>query len=90
MADHAELAHNNTYDRLPNFYVDKLVVCRECAVEEIWTAEQQKWWYEVVKGDINAEAVKCKACRKKDKEKKALARKAHLDGIALKERRKRK
>lgn len=23
MADHEELAHNNTYDRLPTFYVDK-------------------------------------------------------------------
>ena len=25
MADHAELAHNNTYDLLPKFYVDRAV-----------------------------------------------------------------
>lgn len=88
MADHSELAHNNTYGPLPRFYVDKLVICRDCGAEEVWTAEQQKWWYEVAKGNINSEAVKCRACRIKDKERKAVARKVHLDGIALKEKQK--
>ncbi|MCP3872578.1 MAG: hypothetical protein GY699_05395 [Desulfobacteraceae bacterium] len=88
MADHAVLAHNNTYGPLPMFYVDKLVVCCDCGTEEIWTAEQQKWWYEVAKGNINSKAVKCRACRKKDKKRKAIARKVHLDGIALKEKQK--
>ncbi len=88
MVDHNELAHNNTYDLLPIFYVDKLVVCRDCGAEEVWTAEQQKWWYEVAKGNINSRAVKCRGCRKEDKERKALARKVHLNGIAQKEQRK--
>jgi hypothetical protein len=88
LANHAELAHNNTYGPLPMFYVDKLVVCRDCDAEEVWTAEQQKWWYEVAKGNINSEAVKCRACRKKEKERKAEVRKIHLDGIALKEKQK--
>ncbi len=62
-ADPAELAHNNTYDALPAFYIDRVFTCRECSKEEIWTAEQQKWWYEVAKGNINATAVRCRACR---------------------------
>ncbi|MDA8138037.1 MAG: zinc-ribbon domain-containing protein [Desulfobacteraceae bacterium] len=85
IANQAELAHNNTYGPLPVFYVDRLVVCRDCGKEEVWTARQQKWWYEVAKGNINSFAVKCRACRKKDQERKAAARKIHLNGIAKKE-----
>jgi len=44
ITDHRELAHNNTYGRLPRFYVDKVVVCRRCGTEEVWPAERQKWW----------------------------------------------
>ncbi|MES1191307.1 MAG: hypothetical protein ABUS47_09535, partial [Steroidobacter sp.] len=36
MADPAELSHNNTYDPLPRFYVDKLIQCRQCGTEEVW------------------------------------------------------
>jgi len=43
------LAHNNTYGPLPLFYVDKPFVCRDCGKAEVWTAAQQKWWYEVPK-----------------------------------------
>lgn len=67
MADHKALAHNNTYDRLPVFYMDRVFVCRDCGREEIWTASQQKWWYEEAKGNINATAVRCRPCRKKRK-----------------------
>ena len=38
---------NNTYGLLPDFYVDRLFTCRDCRTEEVWTAKQQKWWYEV-------------------------------------------
>jgi hypothetical protein len=62
-ADHAELAHNNTYSLLPKFYVDRAIVCRRCGTEEVWSAESQKWWYEVAKGNINTDAVLCRACR---------------------------
>jgi len=30
----------------------------------VWTAEQQKWWYEVAKGPIFSVAVRCRECRK--------------------------
>ena len=67
LADEKELEHNNTYGRLPRFYIDKVVVCRQCGAEEVWPAERQKWWYEVAKGNINTDAVLCRKCRDKEK-----------------------
>lgn len=37
--------------------------CRDCGSEQIWTAEQQKWWYEGAKGYAYSTAVRCRACR---------------------------
>ena len=84
MADHAELAHNNTYDLLPRFYVDRAIVCRQCGIEEVWPAERQKWWYEVAKANISAVAVLCRSCREVKKAKRAEARRVHLEGLAKK------
>ncbi len=42
IAGQSDLAHNNTYGRLPRFYVDKVVVFRQCKTEEVWPAERQK------------------------------------------------
>ena len=81
MADPTELAHNNTYGRLPRFYVDRVFQCRQCEVEEVWLAGRQKWWYEVAKGNINTEAVLCRA---KEKIRKEAARQTHLKGLAKK------
>jgi hypothetical protein len=74
MADPAQLSHNNTYGRLPRFYVDRLVVCRNCSTEEVWPAERQKWWYEEAKGNINTQAVLCRSCRAAERERKEAAR----------------
>ena len=87
MADASALAHNNTNSPLPRFYVDKVVVCRECGKEEVWPAERQKWWYEVAKGNINTQAVLCRGCREAEKDRKAEARRVHLDGVARKRER---
>ena len=83
-ADPAQLAHNNTYGRLPRFYIDRIVKCRRCGKEEVWPAERQKWWYEVAKGNINTDAVYCRACRNEAKARKAEARKVHLNGLVRK------
>lgn len=64
-ANHAELSHINTYGLLPEYYVDQVFRCRDCGVEEIWLAEDQKWYYEVAKGHIDANAVRCHSCRRK-------------------------
>ena len=84
LADHAQLAHNNTYDLLPKFYIDRAIVCRECSAEEVWPAERQKWWYEVAKGNINTDAVLCRSCRRSKKAQQAEARRIHLEGVARK------
>ena len=86
-ADASQLSHNNTYSPLPLFYVDKVVVCRQCGTEEVWPAERQKWWYEVAKGNIFTQAVLCSSCRRVDKDRKAEARRVHLDGLARKRER---
>jgi hypothetical protein len=64
-ADRALLArHNNTYGALPESYVDTAFTCRDCGEEHVWTAKQQKWWFEVALGPIDSRAVRCLSCRR--------------------------
>ena len=67
LANHDELQHNNTYGDLPEFYIDRPFSCRDSGVEEIWTAIQQKWWYEVAKGHIDSYMPKLQDENKKGK-----------------------
>ncbi|WP_418117850.1 zinc-ribbon domain containing protein [Variovorax sp. 350MFTsu5.1] len=60
--------YNNTYGVLPAFYAARPFTCRDCGAEEVWTAKQQKWWYEVVHGHIDSRAVRCLACRRARRE----------------------
>jgi len=62
-ADHAKLVHINTYGVLPDFHVDKVFLYRNCGKREIWSARDQKWYYEEAKGHIDATAVECHGCR---------------------------
>lgn len=32
------------------YYEDKEFECTDCGKTALWTAQQQKWWYEVAKG----------------------------------------
>lgn len=57
-------AHNNTWGPLPEYYLDRAFICRDCGAEEVWTAKQQKWWYETVHASIESTAVRCLACRR--------------------------
>lgn len=84
LADPAQLAHNNTYALLPLFYIDRPFVCRDCGSQEIWTAKQQKWWYEIAKGHIDSVAVRCRPCRRQEQARQAEARRVHLAGLARK------
>ena len=83
-ADRNALAHNNTYSLLPLFYIDRPFICRDCGSAELWTAKQQKWWYEIAKGHIDSVAVRCRPCRKTLQNQKAEVRRIHLEGIARK------
>lgn len=63
-ANPAAQAKNNSYNP-PEYYEDIRFKCRDCGTEEVWTAEQQQWWYEVAKGPIFSTAIRCHACREK-------------------------
>lgn len=60
--------YNNTYSPLPAFYSARPFTCRDCGAEEVWTAKQQKWWYETMHGHIDSRAVRCLACRRARRE----------------------
>lgn len=76
--DPAALAPSNSYDapafKTRGYYVDEPFVCQSCGIDQVWTAEQQKWWYEVAKGDVFSFASRCRPCRRREKELKEQAR----------------
>jgi hypothetical protein len=49
------------------YYLDQPFVCESCGIDQVWTAAQQKWWYEVAKGSLYSRATHCRACRHKRK-----------------------
>ena len=67
------------------YYQDRPFRCKDCGVEEVWTAAQQQWWYEEAQGDVWTIAVRCRACRQSEQARKAEARRIHLEGLAMKQ-----
>jgi hypothetical protein len=63
LADRTQQAPNNSYSPPPLYYLDIEFKCSDCGRDEIWTAEQQKWYYEVAKGSLYATAIRCRECR---------------------------
>jgi len=83
-ADPEQLRHNNTYGQFPLFYVDRAFSCRDCNQAQLWTAKQQKWWYEVAKGNVYSHAVRCRACRRVAEARVEAARSVAEAGLARK------
>lgn len=84
----AALAPHNSYGD-PEFvtrgyYVDQPFACADCGKAEVWSATQQKWWYEVAKGYVFTTATRCRACRRKVRERRAEARRVHQEGVTRK------
>ena len=84
LVNESALAPNNSYGA-PKFvyrgyYVDVPFKCKDCGKEEVWTATQQKWWYEVAKGFAYSTAVRCRACRRKEQARKTAARRTSQGG----------
>lgn len=63
------------YER--GYYLDFPFACAWCGSEEVWTAGQQKWWYEVAKGDLFTGASLCRSCRRQAREEKGKAHPLH-------------
>ena len=84
----ALLAPYNSYGVPPfvarGYYIDATFQCSGCQKQEVWRATQQKWWYEVAKGNVESRAKLCNSCRRAERERKAEARHVHLEGVAKK------
>ncbi|WP_145349289.1 zinc-ribbon domain containing protein [Rosistilla ulvae] len=65
----------SSYGSPKTFYVDVAFKCCDCGSDEVWTAKQQKWFYETAKGSLHATAVRCRECRNRLKDAKELQRK---------------
>jgi hypothetical protein len=84
----AALAPHNSYGS-PRFvqlghYEDLPFTCSGCGAAQVWTAWQQKWWYEVAKGYVYSTAKYCRACRHREQGRRTEARRVHLEGVARK------
>jgi hypothetical protein len=87
MIDYTKLSTGNSYGTghlFRNFYEDAVFICKDCGSKEVWTAEQQKWWYEEMHAYIDTHAVRCRACRIKEGQRKAEARRISKEGMARK------
>ena len=65
-------------------YLDQPFTCKGCGKEEIWTGHQQKWWYEIAKGNVWSVAKHCRSCRRKEQARKRETRRVHQEGLAHK------
>ncbi|CAN5329340.1 hypothetical protein BH11MYX1_BH11MYX1_13620 [soil metagenome] len=72
--DATKLNMGNTYSAAPTYWEDVAFTCRDCRSAEVWTAAQQTWWYEEAGGYLFATAIRCRACRAKQRARIAEAR----------------
>jgi hypothetical protein len=68
------------------YYKDMPFTCASCGAVQIWRAAQQKWWYEVAKGNVESTAKLCRTCRRREQARRDEARRVHRDGLARKRR----
>src|SRR5262245_37993029 len=82
--DRSKVFSGSVLPKIPDYYRDTLFTCKDCGEREVWTAKQQQRWYEEQGGEIEAIAIRCCACRRKEKLRRDTARKIHLEGIERK------
>lgn len=56
------------------YYLDVPFTCVDCGIEQVWSAASRKWYCEVAGGDLLSLPLRCRACRKKKRERKRQAR----------------
>jgi len=81
LADRSKLLSNSGSPIFPVYYVDKVFTCARCGVEQLWTAKQQKWWYEIIGGEIETTAIHCRPCRQALRKEKYHAKRRHYEGL---------
>ncbi|NOR62662.1 MAG: hypothetical protein GQ535_09250 [Rhodobacteraceae bacterium] len=78
------MASVSAYPVVPLYYVDKAFTCARCGVEQLWTAKQQKWWYEIAQGELQSTAKHCRPCRQAVRMEKYQAKLTHYTGLIQK------
>ncbi len=73
--DRSKVFSRSVLPKIPDYYRDTWFTCKDCGQQELWTARQQQRWYEEQGGEIEAIAVRCHACRRKEKLRRDTARK---------------
>jgi hypothetical protein len=68
------------------YYVDFPFRCKDCEKSEVWSPTQQRWWYEVAKGDVWTVANRCRPCRQRERARRKSARETAEAGLAKKRR----
>ena len=82
--DRSKVFSRSVLPKIPDYYRDTWFTCKDCGEQDLWTAKQQKRWYEEQGGEIEAIAIRCRACRRKEKLRRETARKIHFEGMARK------
>jgi hypothetical protein len=54
------------------FYIDERRVCVDCGAEFVFTASEQRYWYEALKFNFGSVAIRCRGCRKRRRQTRAL------------------
>lgn len=89
--DLSKLALNNSYGLSEfawrGYYVDQPFTCQDCGTACVWTAEQQRWWYETLGGSQYATAKRCTSCRVKERQRRERARQVAQAGMLEKQAR---
>ncbi|MGJ0484608.1 MAG: zinc-ribbon domain containing protein [Methylomicrobium sp.] len=64
-----------------SYYLDIEFTCCDCGKHGVWKAQQQKWWYETAKGNVESRAIRCRSCRKIKRERKEGAPKTQKEEL---------
>jgi len=83
-ADPSRMVSVSAYPVLPLYYVDNAFTCARCGEKQLWTAKQQKWWYEIAQGELQSTAKHCRPCRQALRAEKSLAKATHYKGLIAK------
>ena len=66
------------------YYVDFPFKCKDCGKSQVWSPSQQRWWYEIAKGDVWTVATRCRSCRQRERARRTAAREVAEAGMARK------
>jgi transcription elongation factor Elf1 len=69
-----------SFFQVRRFYRDKKFTCIDCGASEVWTAEEQKWYFEEIKAHPASKPVRCAECRKKRRQEKE-AQRRHMEEV---------